>query len=110
MIRSQSGKRAICSIKNNDNGHQCARAADCRVLQNASDSVSYKFAKEDFRIRPVAYLAMRTTSLAPVLRVPRSCTPYLDRKIRLEGFVHTDDVWVAHIELCKVTPSCRAQQ
>lgn len=37
-------------------------------------------------------------------------TPYLDRKIRLEGFVHTDDVWVAHIELCKVTPSRREEE
>jgi len=37
-------------------------------------------------------------------------TPYLDRKIRLEGFVHTDDVWVAHIELCKVTPSRREEK
>lgn len=35
-------------------------------LRNASDSVSYKFAKGDFRIRLVAYLAMRTTSRAPV--------------------------------------------
>lgn len=62
--------------------------------------------QEDFRIRP-AYLA---TSWIPTSRAPCSYTPYLDRKIRLEGFVHRDDVWVAHIELCKVTLSRREEE
>lgn len=47
-------------IKNDDN---ISALAECTV-QSAGDSVSYKFAKEDFRIRLVAYLVMRTTSRA----------------------------------------------
>lgn len=77
-------------------------------VQSASDSVPYKFARGDFRIRLVAYLATRDADEPCfVLRVR---TSYLDRKIRLEGFVHTDDVWVAHIELCKVTSRREEEQ
>lgn len=66
--------------------------------RSASDG-SYKFAREDFRIRLVAYLATRMPmNRARFPRVPRIRTPYHDREIRLEGFVHTDDVWVAHID------------